>query len=124
VPLKSSPRCRGPEMDQEAPEINDTCFLALTRPVMFMGVPMEAFGLNAVVSTMFYLLMGSIKYAAAGVVVHFVFREIVRRDHNMFRVLKAYLDTRGIQRNLALWGGSSVSPARLVPKYSEGDLDG
>jgi type IV secretion system protein VirB3 len=110
-------------MDRDTSEIQDTCLLALTRPVIFMGVPMEAFGLNAVASTIFYLGMGTIKFAAVGLVVHFIFREIVRRDHNQFRVLKGYLDTRGIQRNSAIWGGSSSSPSRLVPTYSEADLD-
>ena len=49
-------------------------------------------------------------------------RAIVRTDHNAFRILVAWLDTRGRARNTATWGGSSITPLRLVKNYDERDL--
>jgi type IV secretion system protein VirB3 len=108
------------EHDEPA-ECADPCFLALTRPAMFMGVPMEAFALNGIGTTAFYLVMGHIKYAVVGVVLHFVFRALVWEDHNRFNLIAAWLATRGLQKNRMYWQGSSTSPSRLLTSYSTSD---
>ena len=108
-------------MEREPDEVEDICFLALTRPAMFLGVPMEAFALNGVATTVIFLVAGSIKYALLGFVMHFVARALVWHDHNRFNLIAAWIETRGIQRNTAYWGGSSVSPARLKHTYTLAD---
>lgn len=92
----------------------DPLFLACTRPAMFLGVPMEAFGLNMMATTVIFLVGGSLLYLGVGAVIHVVCQAIVRHDHNAFRVLLCALETRGRHRNRPTWGGHSVSPLRVV----------
>ncbi|MDO5897044.1 type IV secretion system protein VirB3 [Agrobacterium sp. Azo12] len=100
----------------------DTLFLACTRPAMVAGVTMEAMGINIMLTTVLYITAGSIAYALVGIVFHLVFRSLVKQDHNMFRILLAWIETRGRARNAAYWGGATLSPLRLVRCYNERDL--
>jgi type IV secretion system protein VirB3 len=100
----------------------DILFLACTRPAMIAGVTMEAMGLNVMLTTILYITAGSIAYALVGVVFHFIFRTLVRHDHNMFRILISWIETRGRSRNATYWGGASLSPLRLIRRYDEKDL--
>ena len=43
-----------------------------------------------------------------------VFRAVCRVDHNAFRLLLVYVDTKGRARNSGAWGGSSPTPLPLV----------
>lgn len=105
------------------PLITDTLFLACTRPAMFAGVTVEAMGVNVFVTTLLFLGLGSIFYALIGIVLHGLCRIIVRHDHNAFRVLAGWADTKGRYRTTTYWGGSSVTPLRLKRTYDTGDLD-
>ncbi|AYG62361.1 type IV secretion system protein VirB3 [Rhizobium jaguaris] len=109
-------------MTQVAAFEEDMLFLACTRPAMIAGVTIEAMGINVIVTTIFYILAGSIAYALVGVVFHFIFRALVKHDHNVFRILIAWVETRGRSRNGALWGGTSPTPLRLMRRYDERDL--
>ncbi|MBD9388315.1 type IV secretion system protein VirB3 [Agrobacterium sp. AGB01] len=100
----------------------DTLFLACTRPAMVAGVTMEAMGINIMLTTILYITAGSIAYALVGIVFHLVFRALVKHDHNMFRILLAWIETRGRARNAAYWGGATLSPLMLVRCYDERDL--
>lgn len=100
----------------------DILFLACTRPAMIAGVTMEAMGANIILTTILFILAGSIAYALIGLVFHVVFKAVVKHDHNMFRVLLAWVETRGRSRNGTYWGGSSLSPLRLVRRYDERDF--
>lgn len=100
----------------------DTLFLACTRPAMVAGVTMEAMGINVILTTILYILAGSIAYALVGIVFHLVFKTLVKHDHNMFRVLMAWIETRGRSRNGAFWGGTTLTPLKLVRRYDERDL--
>lgn len=100
----------------------DTLFIACTRPAMYAGVTMEALGMNVIATTIFYLAAGSVAYALVGVVFHFIFRALVKHDHNMFRIVVAWVETRGRSRNTSHWGGSSISPLRLSRRFDERDL--
>ena len=100
----------------------DTLFLACTRPAMIAGVTMEAMGINIMLTTVLYITAGSIAYALVGVIFHLVFRALVKHDHNMFRILLAWVGTRGRSRNAASWGGATLSPLKLVRRYDERDL--
>lgn len=100
----------------------DPLFLACTRPAMVMGVPMEAMGVNVILSGLVFLVGGSLLYLLVAPVLHMVFRAICRADHNAFRLLLVYVDTKGRARNAALWGGSSPSPLPLVRRYHTTEL--
>lgn len=100
----------------------DTLFLACTRPAMIAGVTMEAMGVNIMLTTILYITAGSIAYALVGIVFHVIFRTLVKHDHNMFRILISWVETRGRSRNTAYWGGATLSPLRLARRYDERDL--
>lgn len=97
----------------------DTLFLACTRPAMIAGVTMEAMALNVMATSILFILTSGFIMIGLGIGLHFVLREITKHDHNQFRVLFAWLNTRGKQRNLARWGGGSTSPLRLIRDYKE-----
>jgi type IV secretion system protein VirB3 len=109
-------------MQDTEPLTSDTLFLACTRPAMFAGVTVEAMGVNVFVTTLLFLALGSIFYALIGIVLHGLCRVIVRHDHNAFRVLAGWVDTKGRYRTTAYWGGSSVTPMRLKRTFDTGDL--
>lgn len=100
----------------------DTLFIACTRPAMIAGVTIEAMGLNIMLTTTLYIVAGSIAYALIGVAFHLVFRALVKQDHNMFRILLAWVETRGRSRNSVNWGGATLSPLRLTRRFDERDL--
>ncbi len=100
----------------------DPLFLACTRPAMVMGVPMEAMGVNVILSGLVFLVGGSLLYLLVAPALHMVFRAICRADHNAFRLLFVYVDTKGRARNSALWGGSSPSPLPLFRRYRAAEL--
>ncbi|MNU88711.1 Type IV secretion system protein virB3 [compost metagenome] len=100
----------------------DPLFLACTRPAMVMGVPMEAMGVNVILSGLVFLIGGSLLYLLAAPALHLVFRAVCRADHNAFRLLFVYVDTKGRARNSALWGGNSPSPLPLVRRYRAAEL--
>lgn len=101
----------------------ETLFLACTRPAMIAGVTMEAMGLNIMLTTILYITAGSTAYALVGVGFHFVFRTLVKHDHNMFRILLSWIETRGRSRNTSHWGGATLSPLKLARRYDERDLN-
>jgi type IV secretion system protein VirB3 len=91
----------------------DTLFLACTRPAMVLGAPMEAMALNVMVSAIAFLAGHSLLYLLIAPATHLVFRAVCRADPNAFRLIWAYVDTKGRARNAALWGGSSATPLPL-----------
>lgn len=91
----------------------DHLFLACTRPAQVLGVPMEAMGVNLMVSCVAFLAGGSLLYLAIAPVLHLVFQGICKADPNAFRVLYLFVETKGRARNRGLWGGSSASPLPL-----------
>ena len=88
----------------------DVLFLACTRPAMVAGVPMEAMGVNLIASACAFLAAHSLAYLLIAPVLHLVFRAICRTDHNAFRVLLLYVQTKGRARTGGVWGGSSCPP--------------
>lgn len=97
----------------------DILFLACTRPAMFAGVTMEAMALNVMATTILFILTSGFTMIGFGVGVHFILREVTKHDHNQFRVLFAWFNTRGKQKNVSRWGGGSTSPLCLVRTYKE-----
>ena len=102
--------------------IHDPLFLACTRPAMILGVTAEAMVLNIVVTSIIFIAANNLAYLLIGVVVHFLFRLIISFDHNMFRLLFAFLETKGRYVTRHYWGGSSPTPLKLVKTYSGKDF--
>lgn len=99
--------------DPEERLAEDTLFLACTRPAMILGVPMEAMGINIILTAIAFLAGHSPLYLLIAPVLHLVFQAICKSDHNAFRLLWLYVETKGRARNGALWGGSSTTPLPL-----------
>jgi type IV secretion system protein VirB3 len=108
-------------MNRPAALEEDTLFLACTRPAMIAGVTMEAMAINVMLTTIIFI-MGGIGFVLLGIINHLIFKAIMKYDHNMFRILLAWLDTRGRSFNSAYWGGSSPTPLRIIRHYDERDL--
>ena len=102
--------------------IEDPLFLACTRPAMVAGVPMEAMGLNVIVSATIFLAAHSLFYLLIAPATHLVFRAVCKHDHNAFRVLWMFVDTKGRSRNGAVWGGSSATPLPLKRRFVAGEV--
>jgi type IV secretion system protein VirB3 len=100
----------------------DTLFLACTRPAMIAGVPMEAMGLNVIVSATVFLAAHSLIYLLIAPVLHVVCRVVCKHDPNAFRVLWQFVDTKGRARNVATWGGSSLSPLPVRRRFVASEL--
>lgn len=102
--------------------IDEPLFLACTRPAMVLGVPMEAMGVNVIVSGVVFLVGGSLLYLLVAPALHLVFRAVCKADHNAFRLLFVFVDTKGRSRNGSTWGGSSPTPLPLVRRYRAAEL--
>lgn len=100
----------------------DTLFLACTRPALVLGVPMEAMGVNLIVSSVAFLAGGSLLYLLIAPALHLVLQAICKADPNAFRVLYLFVETRGRARNGGLWGGSSASPLPLRRRFQAAEL--
>jgi type IV secretion system protein VirB3 len=96
----------------------DTLFLACTRPAMIVGVPMEAMGINIILTAIAFLAAHSPACLLTAPALHLVFQAICKSDHNAFRVLWLYVETKGRARNGALWGGSSTTPLLLRRRFT------
>lgn len=104
-------------MTADEPLIEDTLFLACTRPATVAGAPMEAVGLNLIVSATLFLAAHNLAYLLVAPALHLVFREVCRHDPNAFRVLWMFVETKGRCRTSRLWGGSSLTPLPLARRF-------
>ena len=102
--------------------VEDVLFLACTRPAMILGAPMEAVGINVILTAIAFLAGHSPLYLLIAPVLHLVFQAICKSDHNAFRVLWLYVETRGRARNSGLWGGSSATPLPLRRRFVAEEL--
>lgn len=74
---------------------------------------MEALGINMIVTATAFLAGHALTYLLIAPALHMVFSAVCKSDHNAFRVLWLYVDTKGRARNANLWGGSSATPLPL-----------
>lgn len=98
--------------------LEDTLFLALTRPSMMFGVPSVGCMLNVTGSVIVsaWLGMGSWHILAWMIClmpsVHFLMRWAAARDHNWFRTAGLGIETKG--HGTDKWGGSTLTPLPSV----------
>ena len=94
--------------------IKNTLFLAVTRPALWAGIPIEAAVLLLISSASVLIESNSPVYAALVVAFGYsISRLIVRHDVNAFRLLFRWARTKAGNRNRAFWGGSSYTPLPL-----------
>ena len=101
----------------------DPLFLALTRPAMIFGIPMEAFALSCGAAGLAMISADSIFYLLLAVPLLVAARIIVERDQNAFQILFRWLDTSARCRNRAFWGGTTCSPLRLRRAFRIEEID-
>ena len=83
----------------------DMLYLAITRPAMKLGVPVEGLCLNLLVCYLGFLWVAHANpITVSGVIcllmlpiVHFTMRLLVSIDHNLFRIIRLAAETRGLQ---------------------------
>lgn len=109
--------------------LEDTLFLALQRPAMFLGVPAEGLLWNVTGSILAsaWIARGGLSLFAwviiLPVLVHLVMKFLVSRDYNMFAILRVYIETKGQARHKDLWGGSSIAPLPARKATKAGNFD-
>ncbi len=94
--------------------VKNPLFLAVTRPALWAGIPIEAAVLLLIASASVLIQSNSPVYA--GLVATFgysISRLIVRHDVNAFRLLFLWGRTKLGNRNRVFWGGSSYTPLPL-----------
>ena len=103
-------------------------FRALTRPALFMGVPIEAAGASLVGGQLVALASGrQWMMLVGGCGLWLVAAGLSRRDPLMFRVIVAWLNTRPQHWDLGAasrrhWGGLSMSVLRVSARSKMADL--
>lgn len=89
-------------------------FLAVTRPALFAGIPIEAAVVILLSSVIILIGLQNPVYAGVNAAVMFgLARLIVRHDVNAFRLLFLWGRTKAANPNRAFWGGSSYTPLPL-----------
>lgn len=92
----------------------NTLFLAVTRPALWAGIPIEAAVPILLASAIVLIGTNNPIYALiTGAVFYGLARLIVRQDVNAFRLLFLWGRTKAGNRNRAFWGGSSYTPLPL-----------
>jgi type IV secretion system protein VirB3 len=64
----------------------DPLFLACTRPAMWQGVPLEALAINAMATTIFFVMMENPLYMLIGVAIHYSIRAMIRVCYGLITV--------------------------------------
>jgi type IV secretion system protein VirB3 len=100
-----------------------TLFLALTRPPMKWGVPFEGFIGNAFGSFAAGAIM-SPPYWLICIPIHLALRFFASQDHNMFRVMRLWMETKGNAVGSDVWGGSRLSALPIWPTREAKDVRG
>lgn len=99
----------------------DPLFLAVTRPALWAGIPIEAAVLLLICSASVLIGTNSPVYAALVAIFGYsISRLVVRHDVNAFRLLFLWGRTKAGNRNRAFWGGSSYSPLKLTGMRRKG----
>lgn len=110
-------------MMQEEPLNTDRLYLALTRPAMVFGVPLEAAFISVMIGGLAMVIGDSLFYLILAVPLLVISYFVVKRDQNAFRVLFRFFDTGAKCRNQAFWGGSSPSPLQVQRRYHIEEID-
>ena len=102
-------------MDEDREVIaRNPLFLAVTRPALFAGIPIEAAVFVLLCSVITLIGTSNPVYGLVVAAVMFgLSRLIVRQDVNAFRLIFLWGRTKAANRNRVFWGGSSYTPLPL-----------
>ena len=90
-------------------DIENTLFLALTRPAMVWGVTMEVFYINMIVALCTFVLTKNIVFGLIWVPLHLTCVVLCRMDQRFFNIFLCNVRL-GKARNLRIWNGVSYEP--------------
>ena len=107
-------------MKADEPLIVEPVYLALSRPPMWLGVPLDAAVPLAMLGVLVLLLANPLYALAVAIVGFGAARLIVRHEPNAFRLLNLALRTKWTNRDRRWWGGSSYSPLPVAPLKRKG----
>ncbi len=107
-------------MSDEEPLIVEPVYLALSRPVMWLGLPIEAALLIAMAAVLALLFANPLYAVGVGGAGFVAARLIVRHEPNAFRLLNLAMRTKWANRDRGRWGGSSYSPLPVAPLKRKG----
>jgi type IV secretion system protein VirB3 len=92
-------------MDGDDPDRREILFLALTRPALVWGCPIEAVIVNVCVTLLAGMILSApvwyrapFFYWAMCVPVHLIIQRVISWDYHGFRTLRLWLETTGIGR--------------------------
>ena len=89
-------------------------FLAVTRPALFAGIPIEAAVFVLLCSVITLIATSNPVYGlVVGAVMFGISRLVVRHDVNAFRLIFLWGRTKAANRNRVFWGGSSYTTLPL-----------
>lgn len=89
-------------------------FLAVTRPALFAGIPIEAAVFVLLCSVITLIATSNPVYGLVVAAIMFgISRLVVRHDVNAFRLIFLWGRTKAANRNRVFWGGSSYTPLPL-----------
>ena len=85
-------------------------YLACTRPSLTWGMPTEAFAMCMCASGFVVVIFKNpIYFAAVLGALCLICRQVVKHDHNAFRVIAAWMDTKVRCATSEFWRGSTSS---------------
>lgn len=93
-------------------DTRDILFLACMRPAMIFGVPLSAFLVNGFVWVVVFAKSPPLAPLPA-LLSFLVLRALTRTDHNVFRKITVWVQTKGRSLDKATFGGGSLSPLLL-----------
>src|SRR3546814_19421388 len=98
-------------MDGQEEMTKDPLFLAVTRPALWAGVPIEAGALIIMAGAIPLVGSGNPLYGgAAAVALSAIARLIVRHDVNPIRLILLLGRSKAANRNPVFWRGSGYTP--------------
>jgi type IV secretory pathway VirB3-like protein len=91
------------------PDARDILYVAITRPAMKMGVPVEGLAFNAALTFLAYAWSaGNLWRMLASLLIfpalHFPMRLVASLDHHLFRIYRLWLEN-GVSLKQRQWGG-------------------
>jgi type IV secretion system protein VirB3 len=90
----------------------DALYIAMTRPAMRWGVPVEGVAVNvAFTAIVTCLFIHRPPGFAIGFFIHFVLRELTRHDPYFFHRWRLWYETKFRSQTSGQWGGSRLQPS-------------
>src|ERR1700722_7501400 len=97
----------------------DTLYVAMTRPAVRWGVPLEGLAVNIAFTVLVTcLFIGRPPGFAIGFILYFVMRELTRHDPHFFRRWFLWYETKFRSQTRGQWGGSRLQSAPSFTRKS------